>query len=184
MLRFVNGDMFKSKAQTLVNAVNCVGVMGKGIALTFKERFPKMFEDYQLQCQQGRIKPGVLTLYSNGTPWIINFPTKQHWKGKSQLEYIESGLQALVRQYKQWNLTSIAMPALGCGYGGLNWEDVRPLMEKYLSDVDMDIEVYAPGGISEPPKENEPYYSLDLFGNPLSNSEPKKKQKRRKKKSM
>jgi O-acetyl-ADP-ribose deacetylase (regulator of RNase III) len=175
MLNFVTGNLFQSKAQTLVNTVNCVGVMGKGVALTFKKRYPKMFKDYRQKCEQGMIQPGVLTIYKNTHPWVLNFPTKRHWKSRSRLADIELGLRELVAKYDEWGIKSMAMPALGCGHGGLEWDDVRQLIEEYLSDVDMDIEVYEPDSeVAEPetpPEKSEPHYVTNLFGEPVE--EPK-----------
>ncbi len=148
MLRFVSGNLFDSKAQALVNTVNCVGVMGKGIALEFKHRFPEMFEDYRHRCENEEIQPGVLTIYKDREPWVINFPTKRHWRGDSRIEDIEAGLIALVGHIKEWGLHSLALPALGCGHGGLNWSEVRPLIDRYLADLPIDIEVYEPSSTS------------------------------------
>lgn len=139
------GDILGSKAQTLVNTVNCVGVMGKGIALEFKRRFPNMFTDYKQRCQRGEVKLGIPYLYKTANErWIINFPTKHHWKNKSELQYIEVGLQYIVSNIFSWGVTSLAIPPLGCGNGGLNWEDVQPLIEKYLSPLNIPIEIYCP----------------------------------------
>src|SRR5438067_13620338 len=98
----------------------------------------------------GEVQPGVLTLYTDTVPWTINFPTKRHWRGRSRLEDIETGLVSLVRQYREWQIQSLAMPALGCGHGGLNWSDVRPLIEQHLSDLNIDIEVYEPAPAKAP----------------------------------
>jgi O-acetyl-ADP-ribose deacetylase (regulator of RNase III) len=184
MLIFTVGNLFNSKAQTLVNTVNCAGVMGKGVALEFKKRFPEMFEEYHTQCLNGRVMPGVLIVYKKSNPWVLNFPTKEHWKGKSKLTYINQGLQALKTNYQVWNITSLAMPALGCGLGGLDWQDVRPLIEKYLADVEMDIEVYEPGSSVTKKEEDPKFYSVDLFGKPVPPPEKKKKTKRRRRSSL
>lgn len=141
MLKFVKGDIFKSNAQTLVNTVNCRGVMGKGLALEFKKRFPQMFEEYKKECKEGRLKIGTLHLYRGHDKWILNFPTKDHWRGRSRLEYIEQGLEYFVSHYKQWGIKSIAFPKLGCDLGGLNWEKVKEKMREYLKDLD-DIEIF------------------------------------------
>ncbi len=170
MLRFVSGDLFASKAQALVNTVNCVGVMGKGVALAFRERYPDMFEDYRLKCEQGEIRPGILTLYKDARPWVINFPTKRHWRQRSRLKDIEAGLVTLVKQYGSWGVESLAMPALGCGNGGLRWVEVRPLIERYLAGLDVDVEVYEPAARDDdnaavPPLQGD--QSFDLFGQPI-----------------
>lgn len=187
MLRFVRGDLFESKAQTLVNTVNCVGVMGKGVALAFKQRYPEMYKKYRLQCERGEIQIGTLTLYTDTQPWIINFPTKRHWRSRSRLQYIEAGLKYLVQHYKEWGITSLAMPALGCGHGGLDWSEVRPLIEQYLGNLDVDIEVYEPGSRASLPGETQPEagvspnYQTDLFGEPVRPAKPKRTSQRRKK---
>jgi O-acetyl-ADP-ribose deacetylase (regulator of RNase III) len=187
MLRFVTGNLFDSKAQTLVNTVNCVGVMGKGVALAFKERFPAMFEHYRDLCERGEIQPGVLTLYTDTVPWVINFPTKRHWRGRSRLDDIEAGLIILARRYREWRVESLAMPALGCGQGGLNWSEVRPLIERHLGNMDFDIEVYEPapaktGGALPEARDSgtakEAGEPVDLFGQPI----PTRRTKRRRKK--
>ena len=125
-IKVLTGDIFVSKAQTLVNAVNCVGVMDKGIALEFKNRYPNMFDDYKQRCAKGLVKPGVPCLYTDslGTS-ILNFPTKDDWRSPSNITYIVRGLQWLAKNYETLGIRSIAFPALGCGNGGLLWEDVR-----------------------------------------------------------
>ncbi len=144
--------MFSSRAQTLVNTVNCVGVMGKGVALEFKSRYPEMFKDYLQRCESHTVKPGVPYLYADlfGLK-IVNFPTKDHWRSPSRLSDVIHGLDSFVEQYQQWGITSVAFPPLGCGNGGLSWRQVGPLMFKRLFKLDMDIEIYAPYGT--PPHE-------------------------------
>ncbi len=143
MISYVHGDIFTSEAQVLVNAVNTVGVMGKGIALEFKRRYPQMFKEYQGICKAGQFKVGQLWLYKSADKWILNFPTKIHWRDPSRLEYIEAGLRTFAAIYAQDEITSIAFPQLGCGAGGLDWESqVRPLMERYLSPLSIRIEIY------------------------------------------
>jgi uncharacterized protein YwgA/O-acetyl-ADP-ribose deacetylase (regulator of RNase III) len=145
-------DILQSKAQTLINTVNCVGIMGKGIALEFKKRFPDMFKDYVVRCEQRKVKPGVPYLFvRSGPPNIINFPTKDHWKSVSRIDDIEQGLQYLVKNYKEWNVTSLAIPPLGCGNGQLEWRAVGPLIYRYASQMEIPIELYAPYGT--PPRE-------------------------------
>ncbi|WP_428327974.1 macro domain-containing protein [Mucilaginibacter sp.] len=138
-----------SSAEALVNTVNTVGVMGKGIALQFKQAFPHNFEVYRQACLNGQLKTGqVLAVKDNellmGERLIINFPTKQHWKMPSQYEFVESGLIALVSYLRNNPVKSIALPALGCGNGGLDWNKVKPLIERYLSALELSIWVYAP----------------------------------------
>ncbi|MFH0796114.1 MAG: macro domain-containing protein [Candidatus Omnitrophota bacterium] len=146
------GDILQSKAQTLINTVNCVGIMGKGIALEFKKRFPEMFKDYVKKCEHKEIKPGLPYLYKTlFPPKIVNFPTKDHWKSVSQLSDIENGLRYLLAHYKEWDITSLAMPPLGCGNGQQEWRIVGPLIYKYAKQMDIPVEMYAPYGTS--PKE-------------------------------
>ncbi|GMU92698.1 MAG: hypothetical protein AMXMBFR4_17560 [Candidatus Hydrogenedentota bacterium] len=151
-VRVLVGNLLQSEAQTLVNTVNCVGVMGKGIALEFKKRFPDMYKDYVRRCELGEVRPGVPYLYRDVLPpQIVNFPTKDHWKSVSRLEDIERGLRYLVGHFQEWNVTSIAVPPLGCGNGQLEWRDVGPLMYRYLGSLDIPVELYAPYGT--PPRQ-------------------------------
>lgn len=139
----------QSKAQTLINTVNCVGIMGKGIALEFKRRFPKMFEDYVQRCERREVKLGVPYVYKTLLPpQIINFPTKDHWKSVSRIADIERGLQYLLKHYKEWGVKSLAIPPLGCGNGQLEWKAVGPLIYRYASQMDVPVELYAPYGTS------------------------------------
>lgn len=141
------GDLFASKAQTLVNTVNCVGVMGKGVALEFKRRIPGLFDDYAARCAAKRVHLGEPYLYEDVTGGkVVNFPTKDHWRSPSRLSDIERGLDHFVSQYQVWGITSIAFPPLGCGNGGLLWSDVGPLMYRKLHHLPITIEVYAPYG--------------------------------------
>lgn len=144
MIHYETSDLFKSRAHTLVNAVNCVGVMGAGIAYQFKTRFPKMYEDYVDKCKQYKVRVGKPYLYQEldmGVS-ILNFPTKVHWKHPSELGYIKNGLKYFVKKFPRWDIQSIAFPALGCGKGGLDWEEVRPIMELYLEPISNLIPVY------------------------------------------
>lgn len=151
-MKILVGDILQSKAQTLINTVNCVGIMGKGIAQEFKNRFPEMFDDYAERCERKEVKPGVPYLYKTLLPpQIINFPTKDHWKSVSQITDIERGMQLLLSQYKEWGITSLAIPPLGCGNGQLEWKAVGPLIYRYASQMDIPVELYAPYGT--PPKE-------------------------------
>lgn len=145
MLMTLEGDLFTSSAQTLVNAVNCVGVMGKGIALQFKKRYPAMFEDYVARCRLNEVRLGEPYLFRDpcGT-MIINFPTKGHWRSPSRLEDIDEGLEYFVKHAADWGVTSVAFPPLGCGNGGLSWSEVEPLLYRKLRGLPMEIEVYAP----------------------------------------
>lgn len=142
MITYIVGDIFQSHAQVLVNPVNTVGVMGKGIAKEFKRRYPAMFRQYVADCEQG-FAVGQLRLFKTPDKWILNFPTKQHWRNPSKLEYIEAGLKTFVEMYPVEGINSIAFPLLGCGAGELKWEtSVKPLMERYLNDLPLDVSVY------------------------------------------
>jgi O-acetyl-ADP-ribose deacetylase (regulator of RNase III) len=146
-MRILVGDMLKSKAQTLINTVNCVGVMGKGIAVEFKKRFPEMYDDYVRRCERGDVKPGVPYPYKTLYPLqIINFPTKDHWKSMSKVSDIERGLKHLRDHYQTWGITSLAVPALGCGNGQLEWRVVGPLIYRCVKDMTIPVEMYAPYG--------------------------------------
>lgn len=143
MITYIIGNLFESPAHVLVNTVNTVGVMGKGIAKDFKTIYPEMFKEYQKLCEEKKFTIGKLWLYNTPNKWILNFPTKTTWRLPSKIEYIESGLKAFVKGYAKHGITSIAFPPLGCGNGELNWEkQVRPLMEKYLNKLPIDIFIY------------------------------------------
>lgn len=144
MLMYIEGDMFESPAQVLVNTVNTEGVMGKGIALTFKKIYPDMFDKYRSFCEHRQFNVGQLYLYKTPGKWILNFPTKTTWRKPSELVFIEQGLDKFVKTYREKGIKSIAFPKLGCGNGNLNFDtQVKPLMDKYLGDLnDIDIYVY------------------------------------------
>jgi O-acetyl-ADP-ribose deacetylase (regulator of RNase III) len=141
-IKYQKDDIFESKAQVIVNTVNCQGVMGKGLALAFKQRYPAMFPVYQQECKTGRLRIGRPSLYKESTPWILNFPTKDTWKANSKIEYLEKGLEYFVTNYKKAGITSIAFPKLGAQNGKLSWDDVGPLMAKYLSSLEIDVYIY------------------------------------------
>lgn len=139
------GDIFKSRAQTFVNTVNCVGVMGKGIALGFKQRFPAMHREYVALCELGEVKLGRPYLWkSTVPPWVLNFPTKDHWRENSSLEAIIAGLEYLEEHYRAWEIQSLAVPPLGSGLGGLDWRIVGPTLYQHLDRLDIPVELYAP----------------------------------------
>jgi O-acetyl-ADP-ribose deacetylase (regulator of RNase III)/uncharacterized protein YwgA len=147
MVQVQIGNLFESQAQTWVNTVNCVGVMGKGIALEFKKRFPEMFEDYVARCKRREVKLGRPYLYETLLPpWILNFPTKDHWRSVARLESIVQGLEYLLRHYREWGITSLAVPPLGCGEGQLEWRIVGPTLYRYLNRLDIPITLFAPYG--------------------------------------
>jgi len=141
------GDLFESSAQTLTNTVNTVGVMGKGIALQFKRRFPDMYNDYVMRCEQGQVVLGRPYLFKPLiAPWILNFPTKEHWRSLSRLDAIRDGLDYLAEHHLEWGIESLAVPPLGCGEGGLEWRIVGPTLYRGLSRLAIPVELYAPFG--------------------------------------
>ena len=145
MVTVLIGDLFESGAQTLVNTVNCVGVMGKGTALAFKKKFPDMFGDYAERCNRGSVRVGMPYLYRRMyEPWILNFPTKDHWRSVSKLSDIEHGLEYLYDHYREWEITSLAVPPLGCGHGQLDWRVVGPTLYRHLSRFEIPVKLYAP----------------------------------------
>lgn len=157
MIKVVQGDMFESDAQTLVNTVNCVGVMGKGIALEFKRRFPEMYDDYVRRCDAHEVELGRPYLWQSLTPpFVLNFPTKNHWRSPSRLEDILRGLEYLREHYEEWGITSLAVPPLGCGHGQLEWRVVGPVLYRELTKLPIAVELYAPFGT--PHEELEPEF--------------------------
>ena len=150
MIKVLIGDMFQSGAQTIVNTVNCVGVMGKGVAAEFKKHYPQMFADYFARCSAKQVKLGEPYLYQDllGKS-VINFPTKGHWRSPSRLDDIVRGLDYLVEHADEWSLKSLAIPPLGCGNGGLDWALVGPIMYQKLSKLGIPVEIYAPYGTSQ-----------------------------------
>lgn len=137
MIELKHDDIVTADVEALVNTVNCVGIMGRGIALQFRKAFPENFEAYKAVCDRGELRPGKLFIYTQdqltNPRYIINFATKDHWKGKSRLEYIDSGLKDLVQEVQRRGIRSIAIPPLGCGLGGLRWSDVRPRIGRAFS---------------------------------------------------
>jgi O-acetyl-ADP-ribose deacetylase (regulator of RNase III)/uncharacterized protein YwgA len=167
-VKILVGDILKSNAQTLINTVNTVGVMGKGIALEYKNRFPDMFKDYQLRCERGKVKVGIPYLYRTlFPPQIINFPTKDHWKSLSKLDDIQKGLQFLLAHYKEWDVQSLAIPPLGCGNGQLEWRVVGPVIYKFARQLDIPVEMFAPYGT--PPSELTEKFLDDILDQKTSN---------------
>lgn len=155
------GDILQADAEALVNTVNCVGIMGRGIALQFRKAFPENYKLYRAVCEREELRPGTMLVYDLGRltnpRYIINFPTKRHWKGKSRIEDIEAGLPALVAEVRRLGISSIAIPPLGSGLGGLDWREVRPRIERAFQDLpDVRVLLYEPGGAPDPeamPKE-------------------------------
>ena len=143
MITFVKGNLFESPAQVLVNTVNTVGAMGKGIARDFKTFFPEMFAEYRDLCDRDQLKVGRLHLYRGDRKWILNFPTKVHWRNPSKLEYIEEGLRAFTRLYASAGINSAAFPPLGCGHGQLDFKSqVRPMMIEHLESLPIPVFIY------------------------------------------
>jgi len=152
MVKFIKGNILRADAEALVNTVNCVGIMGKGIALQFKKAFPESyFREYQKACRNKELQPGKVVVWNTGQfvnpKYIINFPTKQHWKTNSKYEYIESGLNVLKNEIKKLNIHSIAIPPLGSGLGGLQWSKVKSMIQVALADMsELEILIYEPQG--------------------------------------
>ena len=151
MITYKTGDILTETAEALVNTVNCVGVMGRGVALQFKRAFPDNFQAYAARCERNQIRPGQVFVFETGTivlpRYIMNFPTKRHWRGKSRIEDIEAGLESLVQEIRSRRIQSVAIPPLGSGLGGLDWRSVRTRMEAVLGALeDVEIVIYEPGG--------------------------------------
>jgi O-acetyl-ADP-ribose deacetylase (regulator of RNase III) len=156
MIELASGNLMKAPVEALVNAVNTAGVMGRGIALQFKQVYPAMFRAYEAACKAGQLKLGKMHVFDMGglagePRWIINFPTKGHWRAASRIKDIDAGLQDLVATIKRLGIRSVAIPPLGCGNGGLDWSDVRPRIEAALADLpEVRVHLYPPGGAPEP----------------------------------
>ncbi|MFQ5342832.1 MAG: macro domain-containing protein [Anaerolineae bacterium] len=143
MLTYVTISLFESPAQTLVNTVNTVGVMGKGIAAVFKQLYPEMYKQYRRLCQEGELDVGKLYIYRTPNKIVVNFPTKKHWRQRSRVEYIEAGLGKFVTRYEDYGISSVSFPQLGCGHGELDWEtQVQPVMERYLRDLPIPVYIH------------------------------------------
>ena len=146
MITYTTGNLLEADVDALVNTVNTVGVMGKGVALMFKERFSKNMQEYAEACKSGEVQTGRVFVTSTnellGVTWIVNFPTKQHWRNPSELPWIELGLEHLVKTYKSRGITSLAITPLGCANGQLNYQkDVRPLMHYWLNQMDIPVHI-------------------------------------------
>lgn len=151
MIEFTGGDILRDESEAIVNTVNCVGVMGRGIALQFKNMWPDNFLAYEAACKREEVQPGRMFVFETrqltGPRYIINFPTKRHWRGKSRLQDIETGLEALVQEIRERGIRSIAIPPLGSGLGGLDWAEVRPRIEAALAGLpDVRVRIYEPKG--------------------------------------
>lgn len=141
-LKIIQGNLFRSTCQTLVNTVNCVGVMGAGLAFECRLRYPQMHEHYLALCQQGKLDIGLLWLCKSTTPWVLNFPTKRHWKYPTKPEYLHQGLQKFMATYQERGVTSVAFPLLGAQNGGLTAEQSLGLMTSYLERCSIPVEIY------------------------------------------
>jgi len=151
MIELAQGNLLEAEAEALVNTVNCVGYMGKGIALQFKQAWPENFRAYERACRAHEVKPGKMFTFPTGhmvnPKYIVNFPTKEHWKAKSKIEHVRQGLEALVQEVRRLDIHSIAVPPLGCGLGGLDWSEVRPMIEEAFQAVpDVQVLLFAPLG--------------------------------------
>ena len=155
MLEMKSGDILTAEAEALVNTVNCVGVMGKGLALQFKHSFPQNYRAYRAACENNEVVPGRIFVHETGElypRYIMNFPTKRHWRNKSRLEDIHSGLQNLVEQIDKFNISSVAIPALGSNLGGLDWQHVLPIIKTYSDQMKgVRVLVYEPDNASVRP---------------------------------
>jgi O-acetyl-ADP-ribose deacetylase (regulator of RNase III) len=148
MIEYKTGDIFANDAQAIVNTVNCVGVMGKGLALQYKNKFPQNFKEYAKACKEELVQPGKMFVHQTGQPtnpkFIINFPTKRHWRDKSKIEDIQNGLDDLIQVIEKLNISSISVPPLGSGLGGLDWQIVKQIIEQKLASEDCKIIVFEP----------------------------------------
>jgi O-acetyl-ADP-ribose deacetylase (regulator of RNase III) len=155
MISLTRGNLIEANVEALVNTVNCEGFMGKGIALQFKQAFPQNFRFYQQASRAGEVQPGKMLVFATGSlvnpKYIINFPTKRHWRGKSRIEDIASGLRSLVEELRRLRITEVAVPPLGCGFGGLDWRQVRPMIERAPGELpDVHVLFYEPAGAPAP----------------------------------
>lgn len=149
-IKEILGNLFDSPCKTLVNTVNCVGIMGKGIALEFKYRYPNMFKEYSEKCNKKEIQPGHLWVWKRESPWILCFPTKFHWKYPSKIEHIKLGLENFQKSYKTESIDSIAFPILGASLGGLDQDEVLFVMKNYLQPLpDLSVEIYQWNSLAE-----------------------------------
>ena len=151
MIEPMQGDILQAKADALVNSVNCVGVMGRGIALQFRKAFPENFKVYEAACKRQEVSPGKMLVFETGLltgpRYVINFPSKRHWKGRSRIEDIDAGLLGLVKEIRDRGIRSVAVPPLGCGLGGLDWNVVRPrIIRAFLELPDVRVLLFEPAG--------------------------------------
>ncbi len=177
MIEIVQGNILEAEAEAIVNAVNCVGVMGKGLALQFKKTHPANFEAYRRECAAGQVQPGRMFIHAMGRmdkpKYIINFPTKRHWRDPSRYDDIQAGLTSLVEEIRRMGIGSIAVPPLGCGLGGLDWTEVRSLIEAAFAELaGVRVLLYEPaegGGSRIAPERDPPGWSM-----PENNYQPQR----------
>ena len=165
MIKYTTGNIFNSDADCIFNTVNCEGYMGKGIAYQFKHRFPENNKNYESICKEGMLRPGMVLPFRENGKTIINFPTKDKWRNPSQIQYVIDGLDAFVRVLPELNIKKVAIPPLGCGNGGLEWNEVKSLIEQKLRDCNIEIEVFEPSAIkvNTTPREQMTVYDLLLL---------------------
>ncbi len=165
LVKLTKGNVLRSQAQTIVNTVNCVGIMGKGVALAFKRKYPEMYRDYVARCDRGEVEVGKPYIYKVEDHIVVNFPTKRHWRSVSRLSDIETGLWHLREHLNEWGITSIALPPLGCGNGQLDWSVVGPTLHKHLSRFGIPVELYVP---HEFPFDNAQLSLIDVAQSPTT----------------
>jgi O-acetyl-ADP-ribose deacetylase (regulator of RNase III) len=150
-LQVLQGNLFSSAAQTIVNTVNCHGAMGRGLALEFRFRFPELYTQYQKRCSKGLMRIGEPWLYKQSRPWVLNFPTKHHWRFPSRPQYLHQGLTFFMQNYEGMEIQSIAFPLLGASHGGIDGKVSRKIMEEYLSHCSIPVEIILPQpGLTDP----------------------------------
>jgi O-acetyl-ADP-ribose deacetylase (regulator of RNase III) len=159
MIEYKTGNLLAEDVEALINTVNCVGVMGRGVALQFKTKYPQNYKAYKAACKQDEVQPGKMFIVQISQlinpKYIINFPTKRHWRGKSRLEYIDAGLQSLLSEIQKRGIQSIAMPPLGCGLGGLDWAEVKLRIEGAFAALpNVHVVIFAPSATHEIVNEN------------------------------
>lgn len=171
LVKLTKGNILQSRAQAIVNTVNCVGVMGKGVALAFKHKYPDMYRDYVARCDNGEVELGKPYPYTADDHIVVNFPTKKHWRSVSRINDIETGLRHLRSHLNEWGITSIALPPLGCGNGQLDWSVVAPTLHRHLSTFGIPVELYVP---HEVPLDDSQFTLIDV--DPSSANPPNKVQ--------
>lgn len=173
MIHIARSNIFGSPAQALVNPVNTVGVMGRGLAADFKQRYPHHYIAYQRACRTGQLVPSRVFSYEERDKIIVCLPTKRHWRERSRLSYIEDGLHALMAEIAERDIESIAIPALGCGLGQLSWHSVRPVIERSLAPIADGVEIYLhPPGVEKPKSRRRSQHAYDRQASNLKRGRP------------